>query len=290
MRGADRAEVRVTQNLVRALLPEEHEYARYLAEVEARKRRAADLRAEVETLTLTLGRFEAEYQARVGVLFVELDRLRLAAAEYERRIALLTAEANADLQRVEQDVEREFATRREEVRAEGEDTRRYEQAYRREQERPRLDADAARELKRLYRELAKRYHPDLARTDEESRQREATMRRVNAAFRDGDLTALETLYREAEVVDPTFEARSTGEKLVWAIREVVRLDGVIAEVEAELAAMRASETHELWRREEAGEAVLATLVAELTAEVAVEWELLDALIVTYRRELDRRTA
>lgn len=280
----------MTQALVRAPLPEEREYARYLADVEARKRRIADLRAEVEALKLTLGRFEAEYHARVGVLFVELDRLRLAAAEYERRIALLNAEARADPRRVEQDIEREFAARREEVRAEGEETRRQEQVFRRERERTQLDAAAARELKRLYRELAKRYHPDLARTDEESRQREAIMRRVNAAFRDGDLSTLEALHREAEVIDPSFDARSTGEKLVWAMREVARLGMVIAEVEAELGAIQATETHRLWRREVAGEEVLSTLVVELTAEVAAERERLDALITTYRWVLGRRTA
>ena len=56
--------------IVRAQTPEEREYARYLAEIEARKRRAADLQAEFETLRLALGRFKAEYYARVGVLFV----------------------------------------------------------------------------------------------------------------------------------------------------------------------------------------------------------------------------
>lgn len=275
--------------IVRTQTPEEREYARYLAAIEARKHRAADLQAELETLKLALGRFEAAYHARVGVLFLELDRTRLAVDECERRIARLQASPHADPDRVEQDVRAEFAGRREEVRREEGDTRRYERAFARDQERPQLEADAEEELKRLYRELARRYHPDLARTDEERREREPLMQRVNAAVRERDLEALRALAREAEVADPGFEARSLGEKLVWAIREVARLHEVIEGLEVELAAVRASETHRLWQRQAAGERVVEALEADLTNELAGVRDRLAELIATYRHLVDRRS-
>ena len=280
----------MSQAIVRSQTPEEREYARYLAEIETRKRRAADLQTELTTLKLALGRFEAEYHARVGVLFVELDRARLAIDEYERRIARLHADPTADPNRVEEEVRQEFADRREEVDEEAEETRRYERAFEREQARPKLEADAEEELNRLYRELAKRYHPDLARTEEERRERGPMMQRVNAAVRERDLAALRALYREAEVADPAFEARSIGEKLVWAIREVARLDEVIAGLEAEIAAVRASDTHQMWRRQEAGERVIEALEADLKGELARERDRLAELIATYRHLIERRTA
>ena len=242
----------MTRAVVHVQSPEEREYGRYLGEIEARQRRAAELQAELEATKVALGRFEAEYHARVGTLFVELDRARLAIDEYERRIARLKADPTADPSEVERDLTREFGRRREEVRHEEEETRRYKQTFRREQERPRLSTESEDEAKRLFRDLAKRFHPDLARSDDERRLREVVMQRVNAAFRDRDLAALRAAVREAEVEDPAFEARSIGEKLVWAIREVARLDDVIAALDEELAAVKASETHDLWRREEAG--------------------------------------
>lgn len=276
--------------IVRAQTPEEREYARYMADVEARRRRAADLQAELASLKLIVGRFEAEYHARVGTLFVALDQVRLAIGEYEQRITRLQTDPGTDPTEVEQEVHTIFEAQREEVRAEEEETRRYERAFAREQARPQLDADTEADLRRLYRELAKRYHPDLARTDAERQRREAVMQRVNAAFQERNLEALRTLEHEAEIQDPAFEARSIGEKLVWAIREVARLDGVIAGLETDLAAVRASDTHGLWSREEAGERVIEMLEDDLRRELVAERERLAELIATYRHLLDRGMA
>jgi len=280
----------MSQAIVQTQTPEEREYARYLAEVEARKRRSADLRTELEALRVGLARFEAEYHARVGALFVELDRARLAADEYERRIARLDADPAADPDRVEEEVRREFAGRREEVRNEEEETRRYEQAFERERERPRLDEAGEDEAARLYRELARRFHPDLARTAEERRRREPLMQQVNAAFRERDLAALRTLGSEVGADDPAFEARGIGEKLVWAIREVARLDGVVAGLEGELTAMRAADSFALWQRQETGERVVERLEDDLQRDVAAARDRLAELIATYRHLLDRREA
>ncbi|MGH2558733.1 MAG: J domain-containing protein [Thermomicrobiales bacterium] len=280
----------MTQAVVRTQTPEEREYARYLTEIETRKRRVADLQAELEALKVALGRFEAEYHARVGVLFVELDRVRLAIDEYERRIAWLQSHPDGDPAEAESEIERDFRHRREEIHTEEEETRRYERAFQRDQERPKLAADAEEETKHLYRDLAKRYHPDLARTDAEKRQRETIMQRVNAAFQDRNLDALRGLFREAEVEDPAFEARSIGEKLVWAIREVARLDELITGLEVELAAMRGSDTHQLWSRQEAGEEVIESLENDLRGNVISERDRLAELVATYRQVLDRQRA
>jgi Skp family chaperone for outer membrane proteins len=278
----------VTHAVDRVQPPEEREYARYLLEIETRKRRIADLQAELASLKLALGRFEAEYHARVGVLFVELDRVRLAIDEYERRIAWLQTHPDADPNDVEDQIRAEFQSRHEEIHSEEEETRRYERAYQRDQERPKLAAAAEQSIKQLYRDLAKRYHPDLARTDEERHHRETIMQRVNTAFSARDVDALRDLMREAEVTDESFERRSMGEKLVWAIREVARLDEVIVGLEKELAAVRGSETHQLWHRQENGESVLERLETDLKRDLEEIRDRLAALITTYRLLLERR--
>ncbi|MGH2531502.1 MAG: J domain-containing protein [Thermomicrobiales bacterium] len=277
----------MTQAIVRIQSPEERAYARYLTEIETRKRRVADLQAELEALKLALGRFEAEYHARVGVLFVELDRVRLAIDEYERRIAWLQSHPDGDPAEAEREIEREFRTRHEEIHTEEEETRRYERAFQRDQARPKLAADAEQEVKQLYRDLAKRYHPDLARTDAERRQRETIMQQVNAAFHDRNLDGLRGLFREAEVEDPAFEMRSIGEKLVWAIREVARLDEVIADRMAVIAEARTSDTFQLLSRQQKDEAVIEMLESDLRRELAFSRDRLAELIATYRHLLPR---
>jgi hypothetical protein len=94
--------------------------------------------------------------------------------------------------------------------------------------------------------------------------------------------------REAEVTDESFERRSMGEKLVWAIREMARLDEVVVGLEKELATVRGSETHQLWHRQEGGEAVVERLESDLRGELEKLRERLAVLIATYRLLLERR--
>src|SRR5215203_5915093 len=111
------------QALVRSESPEEREYARYLGEIELRRQLVAAKRTDVETLKDALGRFEAEYHARVGELFVELDRVKLAIEEYERRIWLLQSQPDQHPDDIEREVNESFSARREEIRDEEETAR-----------------------------------------------------------------------------------------------------------------------------------------------------------------------
>lgn len=277
----------MVHGLLRTETPEEREYRRYMVEVESRQGRVAELQAELATLNLALSRFNAEYQTRVGTLFAELDRARLAADEYERRIEYIQS-GQGDLSQVEEDIRTEFASQRQEVQDEEEETRAYRDDFERDRHRPWLNAEGEMSLKARYRELAKRYHPDLARTENERRRRESLMQQVNAAFSDLDEAALRAIEQAADASDPAFEARSIGEKLVWAIRDVARLDEVIARLEAEANAIQVSEAYALWHRQESGEAVIETLERDLHEQLTSSRNHLAELIATYRQVLEGR--
>jgi len=273
--------------IVQVRSPEEREYARYLTEVEVRKRRVAELQADVEALKVALARFNAEYHARVGTLFIELDRVRLAIDEYEQRIAWLKANSTADPEQVERDIAAQFEARRQEVRDEEQENRRYEDAFQHEFERPQLAAGEESRIKAPYRELAKRFHPDLARTEEERHRRQIVMQRINDAFVERNIALLTHISHESEFADPVFEARSVGEKRVWAIREVARLDEVVAALEAEMESLRGSQVHGLWRRLQSGEEIIEALERDILGEISSEQDRLAALIATYRQHLEQ---
>lgn len=55
------------------------------------------------------------------------------------------------------------------------------------------ETPAGSDLKRLYRELARRYHPDLTTNAAERERRNRLMVDINAAYSDGDLDALRAL-------------------------------------------------------------------------------------------------
>ena len=268
--------------LVRVVGADERAYERLMVEIEDARRRVVELQLELEGLRLAVGRFEAEYHARVGALFVELDRLRLAIAEYERRILRLRADPGADPTRIEEEIRVAFHGRHEEVRSAEDEARRHERVYQDLADDPDLTDQASEDVRGLYRELAKRYHPDLARTDEERSRREDVMRRVNAAFKRGDVAALRAIEQEAAAEDPAFETRPIDEKLAWATREVTRLERVLAYLGDELAAVRQTDTFRLWRRQDAGEGVVEALELDLREEIEHARERMDELAAIHR--------
>jgi hypothetical protein len=133
--------------------------------------------------------------------------------------------------------------------------------------------------KRLYRELARRFHPDLAETAGELAYRTSVMTAVNAAYTAGDTQALYDLAGELEPEElrelaqiETREARQLRERLMQCRRrrrKIVRqLDDLRRESTARLwrLAREMDEPNENWwaavRRE------LAAARARLEAEVA----------------------
>lgn len=274
------------QALIRQQSPEEREYARFLSDIDVRKRRIAELQADLAAYKERLGRFNAEYHTRIGSLFIELDRIELAIGEYEFRIAHLRTNPEADSEELERQTKQQFTEEREQIHEDEEETRYYEREHRRERTRPQLDEDSELSLKSLYRELAKRFHPDLAKTEEERLQREAVMKEVNSAFHERDVRQMRTISAQHDVDDASFEQKSIGGKLVWAIREVSRLDSLIKRLQEERATIEASDIAILWSRQEAGEPVIERLETGLQSKLTTMRERLQTVILELRNLTD----
>lgn len=279
----------MTDALLKYKSPEEREYERYLGEIDIRKQRIAVVRTDLETLESDLGRFEAEYHTRVGRLLVELDKVKLAIEEYERRIWWLETQGDdTTAEEIEEDVEQTFESRREEVRDEDETTRDYEERFEEQRRIPKLEADDLAELQRLHRELARRFHPDLARTDEERARRTPIMQQINGALAASDLAAMRELARASDYEDPRFEEQSIGEKLVWAIREIARLDDVLASLDHRMTELWSSSIYALWQQFQTEPELFTRLTGEIEQEIELANSRLSTLIGVYRELLSRQ--
>ncbi|MCC6703422.1 MAG: hypothetical protein IT334_01010 [Thermomicrobiales bacterium] len=270
------------KELERIVTSEELEYAARQITIEARRLRVAELQAELGTLSAALNEFERQYRARIGSLHTEIDRLRKDIAEYRDRITLLkTRIANRDStvadpppfhddeEGPDPEFERASAKRR----------------------RPPIDPETAEALRTVYRQLAKRFHPDLATTPEERQRREEMMLRINDAFAERNLAALEMIARETERDDPTFGYRPIIERLAWATLEIDRLDTAITGLEMQIQTLRGSRTYEYWRATELIDDVIEKLAAEAHDKSEKLTEKLNELVVAHdklRARLDAR--
>ncbi|MGI8404480.1 MAG: hypothetical protein ACR2OE_06900 [Thermomicrobiales bacterium] len=268
--------------LTRAETPEEQELARYLSAFEAKKQEVAALEAEIEALKDDWARFNSQYHARVGSLLVEIDRLELQAAEYDRRLQLLRHSQHPE--GVNDQIDEEFAQRRERVKPEDAQSSRFRQQSARFQQEPSLTEDEAGEQKRLFRELARRFHPDLAKTEPERLERTRIMQRVTAAFHRCDLAALRQLTAQPDVDDRTFDQLPIGEKLVWAIRELSRLEMVVEARTHDLHQLRSSSLGVLWTRNLHDEDVLDRRECDARRRLEISKGKLREAIAAFERE------
>jgi hypothetical protein len=200
--------------------------------------RLAELAAERAALEAELAAFNADYARHVGVVMAEVDEL-------EARILELVAgrsHAPGDLRAAEAARERARRTTGE-VRAVPQPAG------------PLPTAD----LKRLFRDAAKRMHPDLAADAEARGHAEAFMKRLNAAYRAGDAEAIADLVAQ-------WEAAPHGGRGGLAAGRAERRDGAlaaaVARAERALEELRASQLAELMERAMAATAAGGDLLAE----------------------------
>jgi hypothetical protein len=118
-------------------------------------------------------------------------------------------------------------------------------------------------LKKLYREVARKFHPDLA--DEDVRLHcHQLMVEANRAYESGSHEALEALLEAGKLQD---ELATGSPELIWLTRRVAELKEQIAKADAELTAIKASELYRLRLRVENADGMGVDLFVDLIAQV-----------------------
>jgi hypothetical protein len=119
------------------------------------------------------------------------------------------------------------------------------------------------DLKRLFREAAKRMHPDLAPDEQARGHAEAFMKRLNEAYRAGDAEAIADLVRQWEA-SPLSGGREPEPGAV-ASRRLGTLQAAVAAAQRRLDEVRRAELAELMENAMAAAAEGRDLLAEMRA-------------------------
>ena len=229
------------------LLRKREEQVSLETELTERELRSTNLRAE-------LGAFERRYLHLVGTRYAELDECKAQLAEK------LAAE-QPDNERA-QKAAREARARASETKSgAGEKAEQEPRAFK-----------ASPEMKRLYRDVAKRIHPDLTSDREDRSTRQQLMARANEAYENGDESGLAKILTEYESSPEAFRGEGPGAELIRVIRRISQVRGRLAEIEAESQAFLRSDLYQLRLRvEEAsqdGHDVLKEMAAKAEAQIA----------------------
>jgi len=106
-----------------------------------------------------------------------------------------------------------------------------------------LGEEEEREAKHLYRELARRFHPDLVVGEPLQEARRDVMAQINEAYECNDIDALRELKHHPDIRDA--EAESQGEQWERLVREIALLEQRIEQRHADTAALQESDLGQL---------------------------------------------
>jgi hypothetical protein len=238
--------------ITRRLKPEEEEILRKREEFASIRATLAERELELVDLRSQLATFEGRYLRQVGILYAELDEWKARISELHARLDP-SAAANA---------------RAHEARDQARQT--YEDAHGAASKTS--DFTPSPELKSLFREVAKRIHPDFCRDAADLERRTRLMAEANRAYEAGDAEALQQILHESQDGADAVEGEGIGAELIRIIRQISQARQRVSAIDQELAALRQSEIALLKKQAEEREQEGRDLLAELAAAVREQIE------------------
>src|ERR1019366_5626316 len=200
MDNCNHGDITMPGAIVRKLTPEQEELERKREELTSVRSALAERELELADLRALLKSFEGRYLRQVGVLYAELDEWEAKIAEIE---ASLKPSATA-------------SQRAQETRERAEETH---EATHGEASKAR-DFQPSADLKSLFREAAKRLHPDFAKDEADRLLRTRLMAQLNEAYSQGDAEAIQNILDEFGNSTESVQGEGVGAELVRIIRQI----------------------------------------------------------------------
>lgn len=222
-------------------------------ELQARRRELADLRRtladkelELSTENAQLHLFERRYQNVVGQMYAELDQVKAQVLGLASKLFPKAENFREEAESAREQA-REFKEESPEV------------------EKPRKEFNPPENLKKLFRRVAKRIHPDLASSATERERRHELMTKLNQAYDSLDEEAIRAIMVEWE--EPIHEKLELGEQLVLVVSQIARLRKRLHEISDELEDLTLTEMFQLKKNIESAELEGRDLLQEISDDI-----------------------
>ena len=133
------------------------------------------------------------------------------------------------------------------------------------------DFTPSEDIKKLYREVAKRIHPDLTTDPVEKVRRQELMVEANQAYEAGDMEGLRAILYKWESNPESVKGEGVAADLVRVIRKLAQCRERLREIKQEMESVQETELYSLKDRvdlaKEEGQDLLAVMAQELDEEI-----------------------
>lgn len=238
-------------SLIKKMTPEEIELEKKRAELSTLEEELALKELDLTTLQVYLEDLRRRYLRTVGVKLAQLDCIKAQIAEILARLDPKNEEVRKEADRSRTQAQ-ESADATESIAAE---------EYEAEPFKPSED------LKQLYRDLAKKVHPDLSPDDQARERRHRFMQEVNQAYAEGNEERLRSLLHEWESSPDSVSGEGTGAELIRIIRQIARVHNRIEAISQEVENLKESELYKLKMRLDETQDEGRDLLSEMAAGV-----------------------
>jgi hypothetical protein len=229
--------------------PEDQELARKGEEQAAIESELADRELQCANLRAELSAFERQYLHFVGSRYAELDELKAQVAERlaSEQPANPNRKASAETARARSNESKSVA---------GEQAAQEPKAF-----------QPAADTKHLYREVARRIHPDLTSDRDDRVKRQQLMAEANQAYERGDKAELARILTEYEYRPEAVTGDGAGAELIRTIRRISQAKSRMTEIEADLQELTRSDLYQLKVRLDEAERLGHDVLKEMTEKV-----------------------
>jgi hypothetical protein len=241
------------KSIVRSDGPNQEEIERKKRELEEMEQELAEKELDLSTARRALHLFETRYQQIVGGKYAELDRLKASVFDMATRI---------------HPESKDFQSQAEAAREKAEQSTHTWEVH---QELPDVELpEPSEEFKKMFRDAAKKIHPDLTTDPEERERRHALMARLNQAYESGDMEQVKAILNDWEI-NSDWEKLTPGKRLSRLLKQIGQVRHRFNQIHTELEQLKLSEMFRLKdfveKSEKQGEDVLSAMVKDAEEKI-----------------------
>ena len=254
-------------------------------DLQSKRQQVAEMTLDLEDLKLEVRHFQKTYDLRVAGAYVELDKVNLSMKEYRLRLRLVRE--GVCQTEIEERVASCFKSERRRLEDYESDATELEGEIEKDSNKNKLSTHQTKQVRKLYLELAKIYHPDKSAEGEDDYERQKQMMTViNRAYEDQDLDTLKRM--SVESVDGIeLQNQTSSEKKKHLTQQLNRVMRSVGDLRLEINRIRSGEIYQLKQEvsktREKGIDLIANLVKDIQRKVNANQRKLTDLINIFQK-------